>query len=134
MNACDRHSARVGAVLLFPFIYSVFSFQCNFWQFTTFIIITFIIYNYTFFMWLCVCVRFFLSSHPRVASLHFDIRRCYKWRTVCVCVCWYWWRKRHWEKNMELNSKKKCGILCVNCIPVHFADKLTKDEQKWMKK
>lgn len=117
---CDwsTHSARVGAVLLFYFLFIRVFFYCNFWQFTTFIIITFIIYNYT------------LDS---VVFFRVDLIRELVWFVINEEQCWYWWRKkREQQKKMELNSKKKTYVWIV--MFVHFADKLTKGERKWMKK
>lgn len=76
---------------------------------------------------ICVNVCFF----PRLIRELFrfiSIYACCKWRTVLILM-----------KEKASDEKKSYGIIqqkkkCVNCMLVHFADKLTKGEQKWMKK
>lgn len=114
----DVNSARVGAVLLFFFyLFSLSFFYCNFWQFTTFIIITFIIYNYTLDSVVYVYVFFFHShsiSHPTesFSSMYDD------GFIINEELCWYWWRKR--RKKCGIKQQKKthcmCERLCISPI------------------
>ena len=93
------------------FIHSVcFFFYCNFWQFTTFIIMTSIIYNYTLDSVVCFFLLFFLSLSLCFSSVSSE---CW-FNVINEEPCWYWWRKRHWTKKNGIKQQKKTREICVN--------------------
>lgn len=79
-------------IVVFLYLFNFF-----FWQFTTFIIITSVIYNYTLDS---VVFFFFCSPHSISSENWFDVRF-----VMNEEQCWYW-RNRRMRKKTELNSKK----------------------------